>query len=205
MDQKDFWNDRYRQTEYIYGNSPNEYLKEKLKEITPGKILFPAEGEGRNSVFAAQMGWTSEAFDQSAEGKKKALAWAEENNAEISYTVSDVQNINYSEHYFDALALIYAHFPGDQRRKIHQKLAKFLKPGGFLIIEGFSKLQEAYQKNDPRSGGPRDPEMLYSLEELKKDFENFDFKEAVVKTIILNEGDYHKGEASVIRIFAVKQ
>jgi hypothetical protein len=56
MSQKDFWNDRYSRKEFIYGIAPNEYLKEKLQEIKPGKILFAAEGEGRNAVFAAKTG-----------------------------------------------------------------------------------------------------------------------------------------------------
>ncbi|WP_449397615.1 thiopurine S-methyltransferase [Chryseobacterium wanjuense] len=71
MAQKDFWNERYCNEEYIYGTLPNEYLKEKLKDLKPGRILFPAEGEGRNAVYAAAKGWESVAFDQSEEGKKK--------------------------------------------------------------------------------------------------------------------------------------
>ncbi|MFC4686830.1 MULTISPECIES: bifunctional 2-polyprenyl-6-hydroxyphenol methylase/3-demethylubiquinol 3-O-methyltransferase UbiG [Chryseobacterium group] len=205
MYQKNFWNNRYSQEEFTYGKLPNEYLKEKLDTLKSGKILFPAEGEGRNAVYAAVKGWQSEAFDQSEEGEKKALLWASENNTEISYTVSNAENIEYPNSSFDALAMIYAHFPGESRRAFHRKLSGFLKPGGYLILEGFSKLQQEYQQRNPQSGGPRDYEMLYDLEELKKDFENFEIKEAFVKTIVLNEGDYHKGEASVVRIFAVKK
>lgn len=205
MAQKDFWNERYCNEEYIYGTLPNEYLKEKLKDLKAGKILFPAEGEGRNAVYAAVKGWESEAFDQSEEGKKKALSWASENNTDIFYTVSNVENIEFPNSSFDVLAMVYAHFSGELRRTFHRKLSEFLKPGGFLILEGFSKLQQEYQQRDPQSGGPKDTEMLYDLEELKRDFENFDIKEAVVKTIVLSEGDYHKGEASVVRIFAVKK
>ncbi|MPS66620.1 MAG: SAM-dependent methyltransferase [Chryseobacterium sp.] len=205
MYQKNFWNDRYSQAEFTYGKLPNEYLKEKLDTLKSGKILFPAEGEGRNAVYAAVKGWQSEAFDQSEEGEKKALLWASENNTEIFYTLSNVENIEYPYSSFDALAMIYAHFPGESRRAFHRKLSGFLKPGGYLILEGFSKLQQEYQQRNPQSGGPRDYEMLYDLEELKKDFENFEIKEAIVKTIVLNEGDHHKGEASVVRIFAVKK
>ncbi|UOU97214.1 class I SAM-dependent methyltransferase [Chryseobacterium daecheongense] len=205
MAQKDFWNERYCNEEYIYGTLPNEYLKGKLKDLKPGKILFPAEGEGRNAVYAAVKGWECEAFDQSEEGNKKALLWASKNNTEISYTVSNVENVEYPNSSFDALAMIYTHFSGGLRRTFHRKLCEFLKPGGYLILEGFSKLQQEYQQRNPQSGGPRDSEMLYDLEELKRDFENFEIKEAVVKTIVLNEGDHHKGEASVVRIFAVKK
>src|SRR5690625_7249446 len=68
---EEFWNERYAQDEYIYGEEPNEYLRKKLSILSPGKILFPADGEGRNSVYAALKGWDSEAFDISIEGKIK--------------------------------------------------------------------------------------------------------------------------------------
>ena len=53
---KEFWNEKFNTTEYIYGKSPNIYLAEKLKQLQVGKILFAAEGEGRNAVFAAVAG-----------------------------------------------------------------------------------------------------------------------------------------------------
>ena len=62
---------RYENPEYVYGVEPNQYLKEQLEKLKPGNILFPAEGEGRNSVYAAQLGWKVSAFDLSVEGRKK--------------------------------------------------------------------------------------------------------------------------------------
>ncbi|MDX1604123.1 MAG: SAM-dependent methyltransferase, partial [Salinimicrobium sediminis] len=84
---QEFWNERYQREEYIYGKDPNEYLKAQLKNLTPGRILFPAEGEGRNAVHAAKKGWQVSAFDQSEEGRKKALRLAEAEGVEIDYTV----------------------------------------------------------------------------------------------------------------------
>jgi hypothetical protein len=59
----DRWNDRYSKEEFAFGVHPNDYLKEQLEKLPIGKILFPAEGEGRNAVFAAKLGWTVSAFD----------------------------------------------------------------------------------------------------------------------------------------------
>ncbi len=42
---KDFWDERYRDTAYAYGTSPNLFLKEQMAKFVPGKILFPCEGE----------------------------------------------------------------------------------------------------------------------------------------------------------------
>ena len=82
---QDFWNKRYAETEFAYGALPNEFLKEQLQNLSAGKILFVCEGEGRNAVFAAKQYWNVEAFDLSAEGKKKALQLAEQNNVTINY------------------------------------------------------------------------------------------------------------------------
>ena len=70
---KEFWNEKFNTKEYIYGKSPNVYLAEKLKQLASGKILFVAEGEGRNAVFAAKNNWQVEAFDISNIAKQKAL------------------------------------------------------------------------------------------------------------------------------------
>ena len=109
----DIWNDRYSKEGFAYGELPNNYLKAQLEQLTPGSILFPAEGEGRNAVFAAKLGWTVSAFDISIEGKKKALRLAEINNVAIDYQVGTLQSLNYNTEQFDVLALIYAHFPAD--------------------------------------------------------------------------------------------
>ena len=205
MGQDSFWNERYAHAGYAYGTIPNAYLKEKAAELAAGTILLPAEGEGRNAVFLATQGWETYAFDQSVEGGNKALRLAAQNDVEISYTVSNVENIRYPEKKFDALALIFAHFPGENRRSYHRKLSSFLKPGGHLIIEGFSKEHATFQKFNPTAGGPRDATMLYNMEELKKDFNDFEFIEATEEKVVLAEGEFHQGEALVIRIFAVKK
>ncbi len=202
---KEFWNERYSRQEYVYGQLPNEYLKEKLASLIKGKVLFPCEGEGRNAVYAAKLGWNVSAFDQSEAGKIKAEALANNNNVGIDYSITTVQDANYPIESFDALALIYAHFPEQSRKNYHQKLSTFLKRGGILIIEGFSKKHAEYQKTNPNVGGPKDIEMLYDLDELKKDFINFDFKEALETDIVLSEGAFHKGNAAVVRILAIKK
>src|SRR5687768_5721230 len=77
------WNERYSKHEFAYGEQPNNYLKEQLEKLDVGTILFPAEGEGRNAVFAAKLGWTVSAFDISVEGKNKALRLAKTNKVKI--------------------------------------------------------------------------------------------------------------------------
>ena len=205
MANQNFWDERYAEQEYAYGTAANVYFRKQLQKLEPGKILLPAEGEGRNAVFAAGTGWQVYAFDQSIRGKEKALELARQNGVEICYAIADAEKAAYPENSFDALALIFAHFPEAKRSAIHQHLLRFLKPGGVLILEGFSRRHSEFQKGNPKAGGPRDPEMLFDLEMLKEDFRDFEFQEASEETIRLEEGEYHQSEASLIRIFAVKK
>lgn len=200
----DFWNNRYSQEEFVYGELPNEYFRKVISGIKPGSILLPAEGEGRNAVYAATSGWSVIAFDQSPEGRRKATWLAQKNKVIIDYTVSNVEDFAIPKASVDAIALIYAHFPGERRREYHQKLASFLKQNGVLILEGFSKQHAEMQEKNPAAGGPKDLAMLYDLEDLKGDFPDFDFTEAYEAEIELKEGTFHDGRSGVIRITGVK-
>jgi hypothetical protein len=176
-----------------------------LEQLTPGSILFPAEGEGRNAVFAAKLGWTVSAFDISVEGKKKALRLAETNNVAIDYQVGTLQSLNYNTEQFDVLALIYAHFPADIKSIYHQTLDKYLRKNGVVIFEAFSKKHLDYNTRNEKVGGPKDIAMLFSMDEIKADFANYEILELEETEIELNEGLYHNGTGSVIRFVGRKK
>lgn len=199
------WNDRYSKEEYAYGVQPNNYLKEQLEKLTPGTILFPAEGEGRNAVFAARLGWTVSAFDISEEGKKKALRLAAMNQVTIDYQVGELQTLHYTPGQFDAIALIYAHFPAEVKSSYHKTLDQYLRRGGFILFEAFSKRHLDYIVRNEKVGGPKDVASLFSLDELKSDFRNYEIIELVEQEIELNEGQFHNGTGSVIRFVGRKK
>jgi hypothetical protein len=201
---KEFWNDRYRDINYAYGESPNVYFEQCLKQLNPGKLLLPAEGEGRNGVFAASLHWKVDAFDISEEGKKKALQLAEKHNTTISYTISDFNSVVLPSQVYDAVGLIYAHLHDASRKEIHHKIASSLKQKGHIIIEAFSKANLEYVNKNPKVGGPRDIAMLYTLEEIKSDFPDVNWIEAYETTTILHEGEFHCGEGVVVRLFGEK-
>ncbi|MFA3783439.1 class I SAM-dependent methyltransferase [Melioribacteraceae bacterium 4301-Me] len=196
---KELWNQRYSKEEYIYGKSPNDFFKHELEKIHPGRILLPGEGEGRNAVYAATLGWEVDAVDQSEEGRKKALRLADEFGVKINYTISDLTSFQPSENYYDAVGLIFVHLPSDYRKEFHKKLIASLKPSGKVILEAFHT--EQINKN---SGGPKEIDMLYSLEDVVEDFIEMDFETLTKETILLNEGELHNGEAVVIRFVGTK-
>lgn len=199
------WNDRYSKEEFAYGEAPNNYLKEQIEKLSAGKILFPAEGEGRNAVFAARLGWTVSAFDISDEGKNKAIRFAEANNVTIDYQVSELESLNYQSEQFDAIALIYAHFPAAIKSAIHKTLDQYLRKGGIIIFEAFSKKHLEYLAKNDKVGGPKDIESLFSIEEIQSDFPNYEIIELAEKEIELNEGIFHNGTGSVIRFVGRKK
>ncbi|MTG97181.1 MULTISPECIES: class I SAM-dependent methyltransferase [Myroides] len=203
---KEFWDKRYSEATYAYGIEPNAFFSDVIRDIkSKGNILMAAEGEGRNAVYAAKQGWQVTAFDQSQQAKQKALQLAERFSVSIDYTVSDIEELRYTEEQFDALALIYAHFPEERRRAYHRQLATYLKKGGVLLVEAFEKKHTVKQKENPNVGGPGNVAMLYSIAELMQDFEGFDFYILEEKEVELTEGLYHRGNAHVLRIAGRKQ
>lgn len=201
----DRWNERYSSEEFAYGTVPNVFLKEQLANIDCGKILFAAEGEGRNAVFAATLGWEASAFDISAEGQKKALLLAQEANVEISYEIGALEQLSYQSEQFDVIALIYAHFPAAIKSAYHKKLSKLLKTGGLIIFEAFSKEHLQYNSKNPKVGGPKDIDDLFSIEEITSDFSNYDILQLEQTEIELSEGHFHNGTGSVIRFVGRKK
>jgi SAM-dependent methyltransferase len=195
----EFWNKRYAETEFAYGTKPNRFFKEQILNCEPGRILFPGEGEGRNAVYAAQLGFEAVAFDPSVEGINKAKKLADKFNVTIDYRNESYDSIQLQNKSFDYLVLIFAHMPATLRPVYHRKMIEFLKPGGKLILQGFSKEQITRS-----SGGPKDLSMLFSIDELKSDFNMLSDIIIEKKEEILNEGPFHQGPASVIEIIGKK-
>ena len=198
---KEFWDKRYAEKEMAYGEEPNVFFASEISKLSPGKILLPAEGEGRNAVHSAKLGWQVSAFDISKEGKNKAEKLAAQNNVTIDYFIGGFDEINYEKESFDCIGLVFAHFPPHLKSDFHKRLDGYLRKDGIIILEGFSKKQIEH----PKSGGPKKVEMLFSMEEIKKDFSNYEVIELSEKEIVLEEGLYHNGKSSVIRFIGKKK
>jgi SAM-dependent methyltransferase len=202
---KNRWDERYKEEKYAYGKAPNLFFKEWLEKFETGSILMPADGEGRNGVFAAKLGWEVTSFDLSIEGRSKALQLAKENHVTMEYIVGDLAQLQFEKSSFDAIGLIYAHFAAEKKSMFHRKLNDYLMPGGIIILEAFSKNHLQLVNADPNIGGKMDMDMLYSKEEIIADFENYDILMLAEEEISLNEGSYHNGKGAVIRFAAKKQ
>jgi len=196
----EFWDERYSPIEFVYGTEPNIFFREELDKLTPGRILMPGEGEGRNAVHAALNGWKVDAVDFSFVAKAKALKLAAENSVNINYKISDLSDYKPKSNYYDAAVIIFLHLNAEKRSDVHLKIVNALKSAGILILEVYEKEQLGKS-----SGGPQNFDMLYSIEEMEKDFKLLKINSLEKKVIHLNESSHHKGEAVVLRLIAVKQ
>lgn len=194
------WHERYSGEEYYYGKNPNEFLKQFIDgQGFKGRMLLPAEGEGRNAAYSSISGWHVEAFDNCEEARKKALKLAQFYNTKLHYETNSIEHFNIKPEFYNAASLIYVHIPRGLRKSFSLKLWESMHIGGKLIIEVFSKKQ--IERN---SFGPKDPELLYSKNELIHDFSCFRTEAISEEVIQLNEGIGHQGEADVIRYIGRK-
>lgn len=197
-----FWNERFKQNAFVYGKSPNEFFKSQIQRVqNTGKALFPLEGEGRNACYAAQLGWQVEAFDSSEAGKQKALQLCQNQQTKINYKLSKAEDFEFGKEQYDMIVLIFAHLNPTIRNKFHQGVADSLKPGGRVILEGFHPKQLT---NNYPSGGPKQQDLLYTLQDIRNDFSSLSELKGAELEIDLNEGDYHKGKGFVTRFVGVK-
>ncbi|MCU4174090.1 class I SAM-dependent methyltransferase [Carboxylicivirga sp. N1Y90] len=188
----EMWNTRFKEETFFYGQQVNEVLKEFLLREKPGKILLPGEGEGRNAVYAAKLGWQVTAIDFSEEGKFKAEKLAKQNQVEINYIVQDVSTYEAPSNFYDCIACVFLHMPLDSFFEMIKQLTKSLKPNGKLFIVGFHTTQLAY-----KSGGPKNIDWLYSQSSFENSLKGFNIINNSSFTTKLNEGEGHLGEAAI--------
>jgi 2-polyprenyl-3-methyl-5-hydroxy-6-metoxy-1,4-benzoquinol methylase len=196
---KEFWNERYAETAYAYGQEANDFLK--AQQIGSDlKVLCLAEGEGRNGVYLAGLGNDVTCIDYSEEGLKKTSQLAAQNGVEVSCICADLGEINLVENSWDVIVAIFAHFPKPVKSHIWPQIFTALKPGGKLIMEVYDQEQLRFG-----TGGPQHLELLYSKEELQEllvgAYQIFQ-TDKVYREV--QEGTYHNGASATIQVLATK-
>jgi 2-polyprenyl-3-methyl-5-hydroxy-6-metoxy-1,4-benzoquinol methylase len=196
---KEFWDNRFSKKEFVFGTEPNQFFREQINKLKPGKILFAAEGEGRNAVYAAKLGWDVDAVDFSSSAKTKALMLAKKNKVNINYVVQDLVDYNFKYNFYDCVVMIFLHLDDELRNIVHPNIKKSLRKNGKLIIEVFNK-----EQINNSSGGPKNLDLLYDDNVLLASFEELYVELIENKTIELDEGNNHKGKADVVRFVGMK-
>lgn len=196
----EFWDSRYAKKGFAYGTQPNVYLSNNAELFKEGaKVLVLGDGEGRNGVWLAEQGCQVTSVDSSKVGVEKAQKLAAEKGVKINAILADLNEWDWPESEYDFVVIIYVHFPPGVRVLLHDKVVSAMKTGGQLIMESFTTEQLNYS-----SGGPPVQEMLYTAKMMQDDFKLLEIQELVECITELNEGEYHSGEAAVVRLRARK-
>ncbi len=193
-----FWDERFNQATYAYGTSPNAFFQQRISRLPAGKLLLPGEGEGRNAVYAAELGWQVTALDFSTAGREKALALAKTREVTIDYRLGDVRQFQTEERY-DLIGLIYLHLSPEEIAPTYQRYAQLLQPGGQLLIELFHKNQIGLT-----TGGPPRLDWLVNPEELAPLFPELTIVHLEAVERDLKEGPFHDGPAWVTQFLGQK-
>jgi 2-polyprenyl-3-methyl-5-hydroxy-6-metoxy-1,4-benzoquinol methylase len=189
------WDARYSESRFIFGTRPNAYLADQRGLIEPGKtVLAVADGEGRNSVWLAQQGLAVDAFDISPVGVAKAGHLAREAAVNVNYHVSSCDDWDWLPAAYDYVVAIFVQFADpDMRRRLFANMIATLKPGGWLILQGYTPKQLEY-----KTGGPGLIDHLYTEEMLTSLFAELQFIDMQAYEAELNEGSGHSGMSAVI-------
>lgn len=196
---KTTWDERYAQEGYLYGTEPNGFLKENFRQIPMGKVLFLAEGEGRNAVFLSQQGYIVSAMDSSSVAMEKAVNLARKNGVSITTRVADLNDFDLGQEQWDGIVSIFCHLPPPLRQTVHAKIVNALKKGGVFLAEAYTPKQLEF-----KTGGPPMKELLVDLSMLRKELKGLRFIHALETERIVHEGKFHFGKGAVVQIIAVK-
>ena len=195
------WDERFSGNEYLFGTEPAEALV-RLKDrlIARGRTLLVADGEGRNSVFLAQQGFDVLATDNSLIGLEKARKLASDAGVAVEYRHEDIYRTDWASEAFDNVVAIFIQFvPPEKQAQIFAGLKTALRPGGVLLLHGYTPEQVAFG-----TGGPSNPEHMYTQQLLSDSFSDMNVTLNSSYHADISEGRGHHGRSALIDFVAIK-
>lgn len=198
---REFWDERYSAGHYVFGTEPNKFLATQSHLLKPGQqVLAVADGEGRNGVWLARHGADVLSVDFSPVAQEKAKRLAVENEVTIRFELADLLNWEWGENRFDIIVAIFIQFAGPEgRAQMFDSIKRALKPGGYLIMQGYTPKQVEY-----KTGGPPHAENMYTAELLQDSFGDFEILHLREHEEAINEGTGHSGHSALIDLVARK-
>jgi SAM-dependent methyltransferase len=195
------WEARYAAPGYAFGKAPNYFLA-SCKPLLPraGRALAVADGEGRNGVWLAEQGLDVTSIDFAPSAQAKARALADERGVHVDIRQADVHSWDYPDAAFDVVVEIFTQFSTPQERaRKWAGMRAALKPGGLLILQGYTPKQLDYG-----TGGPKQIENLYTRAMLEEAFGDYRDVTITEEEREIYEGTAHGGMSAVIGLTARK-
>lgn len=198
----EFWQNRFAATDdYVFGDAPNQFLVAHAAALPPrGRVLAVADGEGRNGVWLAAQGLDVVSLDFSPAAQAKARKLAERVGAAPELVEADVHAWEYPEAAFDAVVEIFTQFSSPPERELKWAgMRRTLKPGGVLILQGYTPRQLAFG-----TGGPKTEANLYTEAMLRAAFGDWHITHLAEEEVEMSEGPGHSGVSAVVGLVARK-
>jgi SAM-dependent methyltransferase len=158
------WDRRYGEHELVWTAQPNRFLVAETEDLPPGRALDLACGEGRNAVWLAERGWEVTGVDFSAVGIGTAQRLAARRGVYAQWIVADLLEYVSEPRAFDLVIVLYLQVPAVERTRVLRRAADAVGTAGTLLViaHDSANLAEGY-------GGPRDPAVLYTAEDVVGD------------------------------------
>ena len=160
------WDRRYGGRELVWTSEPNRFLVREAEGLVPGTARDLASGEGRNAVWLAERGWKVTGVDFSAVGLEKGARLAAAREVDVEWVLADLLDYRPEAEAFELVIVFYLQVPGEQRTTILRGAAEAVAPGGTLVLVAHDSDNLAHGH-----GGPRDPAVLYTAEDVTRDLE----------------------------------
>jgi SAM-dependent methyltransferase len=162
---KAYWDQKYSVDEYIYTTEVNRFVKQHLADLTSGKMIDLAGGEGRNTVFFAEKGWQAENIDLSSVGLAKCEKLASERNVSERVFTTQASALDFESKLapVDLGVVAYMQINHKDLKAGITRLVATLVPGGtfFGVWHALENLKDGF-------GGPQDPTVLPSIESMSE-------------------------------------
>lgn len=196
------WDERYAGNDYLFGTEPNAFVVSQQHLLLPGlSCLAVADGEGRNGVWLAQQGLNVLSVEGSAVALEKARKLAERRGVQVTFEQADLEHWNWGENRFDVVAAIFIQFAGPAlRAQMFGNIRRCLKPGGLLLLQGYTPRQLQF-----RTGGPPVAENMYTEALLRESFADMEWLHFAEHDSVIREGTGHHGVSALIELAARKR
>lgn len=194
-DAEAFWNQRFSQPGFLFGTEPNVFLASQRALLKPGmKALSLADGEGRNSIWMAQQGMEVDAVELSGVALEKARGLARERGATVNFQRGDLLDWDMGREAYDLVAAVFIQFLSPaQRPGVFRRMVTALKPGGHLVLQGYTPRQIEF-----KTGGPPLVENLYTEDLLRDSFSDLEILHLRTHEAHVAEGTGHLGWSALI-------
>lgn len=195
-----FWDERYARDDFFYGTAPNDFLAAECHRVPKGRVLCLADGEGRNGVHLATLGYDVTSVDASARGLAKARQLASSRGVALETQLADLATFQLGERAWSGIVSIFAHLPPEIRRAVHGQVARALVPGGIFLLEAFTPKHRELG----RIGGPAEVDRLMSMAVLRDELTSLEIVLGHEIEREVNEGINHSGASCVVQVIARK-